>query len=219
MRILPEPLGGRCDPDFGEQVDGARPRGPAALAGVNTRPLEGPRGQYDAATLEAGIRPDFRHFPKSRLVWVEQTSNLGGGSVWPLDRVRAVTEVARRHRLATHLDGARLMNAVVASGVSAREWASHFDSVWIDFTKGLGAPVGAALAGSRAFIEEAWRYKQQMGGAMRQAGIAMFHSFDAPVWDRRGRANNVEFTVRSVAFIIAGHELHHRGVIESRYLG
>ena len=104
-------------------------------------------------------------------MWVEQTSNLGGGSIWPLDRVRAVADVARRHRLATHLDGARLMNAVIASGVSAREWASHFDSAWIDFTKGLGAPVGAALAGSRDFIAEAWRLKQQMGGAMRQAGI------------------------------------------------
>jgi threonine aldolase len=145
--------------------------GPGALAGVNVRPLDGARGQYDAATLEEGIRPDFRHFPKSRLVWVEQTSNLGGGSIWPLLRIREVTDVARRHRLATHLDGARLMNAVVASGVAAREWAALFDSVWIDFTKGLGAPVGAALAGSREFIAEAWRLKQQMGGAMRQAGI------------------------------------------------
>ena len=145
--------------------------GPAALAGVNVRPLDGARGQFDAATLEAGIRPDFRHFPRSRLVWVEQTSNLGGGSIWPLERVRAVAEVARRHRLATHLDGARLMNAVVASGVAAREWAAPFDSAWIDFTKGLGAPVGAALAGSRDFVAEAWRLKQQMGGAMRQAGI------------------------------------------------
>jgi len=145
--------------------------GPGALAGVNVRSLDGPRGQYDAATLEEGIRPDFRHFPRSRLVWVEQTSNLGGGSIWPLERVRAVTGVARRHRLATHLDGARLMNAVVASGMAAREWAAPFDSAWIDFTKGLGAPVGAALAGSREFIAEAWRCKQQMGGAMRQAGI------------------------------------------------
>jgi threonine aldolase len=145
--------------------------GPGALAGVNVRPLDGPRGQYDAAALADGIRPDFRHFPRSRLVWVEQTSNLGGGSIWPLERVRAVTEVARRHRLATHLDGARLMNAVVASGIAAREWAAPFDSAWIDFTKGLGAPVGAALAGSREFVAEAWRCKQQMGGAMRQAGI------------------------------------------------
>jgi threonine aldolase len=145
--------------------------GPAALAGVNVQGLDGPRGQYDAATLEAAIRPDSRHMPRSRLVWVEQTSNLGVGSVWPLEKVKAVTAVARRRGLATHLDGARLMNAVVASGVSAQQWAAPFDSAWIDFTKGLGAPVGAAIAGSRDFIAEAWRSKQQMGGAMRQAGI------------------------------------------------
>src|SRR4029453_8866821 len=145
--------------------------GPGALAGVNVRSLDGARGQYDAAALEEGVRPDFRHFPRSRLVWGEQTSNLGGGSIWPLERVRAVTDVARRHRLATHLDGARLMNAVVASGIAAREWAAPFDSAWIDFTKGLGAPVCAASAGSRDFVAEAWRCKQQMGGAMRQAGI------------------------------------------------
>ena len=113
----------------------------------------------------------MRYFPRSRLLWVEQTSNLGGGSVWPLREVEAVTAVARRHGLATHMDGARLMNAVVASGVAARDYAAPFDSAWIDFTKGLGAPVGAAIAGSRAFIAEAWRLKQQMGGAMRQAGI------------------------------------------------
>jgi threonine aldolase len=145
--------------------------GPAALAGVNMRAVDGARGQFDADAVEAAVRPAFRHFPRSRLLWVEQTSNLGGGSVWALARIEAVTAVARRHGLATHLDGARLMNAVVASGVSAREYAAPFDSAWIDFTKGLGAPVGAALAGSRGFIEEAWRLKQQMGGAMRQAGI------------------------------------------------
>jgi threonine aldolase len=145
--------------------------GPAALAGVNVQSLDGPRGQYDVATLEAAIRPDNRHMPRSRLVWIEQTSNLGGGSIWPLETVRAVTGVARGRGLSTHMDGARLMNAVVASGISARDWAQPFDTAWIDFTKGLGAPVGAAIAGSRAFISEAWRCKQQMGGAMRQAGI------------------------------------------------
>jgi threonine aldolase len=146
--------------------------GPAALAGVNVRPLDGPRGIFDAATAEAAIRPPAsRHAPRSWLLWVEQTSNLGGGSIWPLSAIREVTDVARVHGLATHLDGARLMNAVVASGISAREYAAPFDSAWIDFTKGLGAPVGAALAGSREFIDEAWRCKQQMGGAMRQAGI------------------------------------------------
>lgn len=145
--------------------------GPAALAGVNVSPLDGPRGLFDADAVTAAIHPDNRYMPKSRLLWVEQTSNLGGGSIWPLAHITAVTDVARRHGLATHLDGARLMNAVVASGVSARDYAAPFDSAWIDFTKGLGAPVGAAIAGSREFITDAWRLKQQMGGAMRQAGI------------------------------------------------
>src|SRR6058998_2121433 len=145
--------------------------GPAALAGVNVRAIDGPWGQFDAAAVEAAVRPISRYAPRTRLLWVEQTSNHGGGSVWSLARLEAVTAAARRHGLATHMDGARLMNAVVASGISARDYSAFFDSVWIDFTKGLGAPVGAALAGSRAFIDEAWRSKQQMGGAMRQAGI------------------------------------------------
>jgi threonine aldolase len=145
--------------------------GPAALAGVNVSALDGARGQYDEDAVTAAIRPDSRYMPKSRLLWVEQTSNLGGGSIWPLARIAAVTNVARRHGMYTHLDGARLMNAVVASGIAARDYARAFDSAWIDFTKGLGAPVGAALAGSREFIAQAWRLKQQMGGAMRQAGI------------------------------------------------
>jgi threonine aldolase len=145
--------------------------GPAALAGVNVSALDGARGQYDAARVSAAIRPASRYMPRSRLLWVEQTSNLGGGSIWALTRMAEVTDVARRHGLRTHLDGARLLNAVVATGVAARDYAAPFDSAWIDFTKGLGAPVGAALAGSRDFIAEAWRLKQQMGGAMRQAGI------------------------------------------------
>jgi threonine aldolase len=145
--------------------------GIAANAGVQVRPLEGDRGQYDGPAAEAAIRPDWREMPRSRLLWVEQTSNLGGGSIWPLPRVREVADVARRHGLATHLDGARLMNAVVGSGIAAREWAAPFDSAWIDFTKGLGAPIGACLAGSADFIADAWRRKQQMGGALRQAGI------------------------------------------------
>lgn len=145
--------------------------GPAALAGVNVRPLDGPRGCYTAAAVEEAIRPTSRHAPRSRLLWVEQTSNLGGGSVWPLDQIQAVTEVAQRHGLGTHLDGARLLNAVVASGIPARDYAARFDSAWVDLTKGLGAPVGAVLAGSQELIAQAWRCKQQMGGAMRQAGI------------------------------------------------
>jgi threonine aldolase len=145
--------------------------GPAALAGVNVSALDGPRGQFDVATATAAIRAPGRYSPRSRLLWVEQTSNLGGGSVWPLATLRGVGDLARARGLASHMDGARLMNAVVAAGVSARDYAAPFDSAWVDFTKGLGAPVGAAIAGSREFIAEAWRLKQQMGGAMRQAGI------------------------------------------------
>jgi threonine aldolase len=146
--------------------------GPAMVSGLMVRVLDGDRGVFTPAQLEAAVRPaGNRYTPRSRLVCVEQTSNLGGGTVWPLSAVRSVLEVARRYGLRTHMDGARLMNAVVASGVAASEYASGFDSAWIDFTKGLGAPVGAVLVGSRAFIDEAWRWKQMLGGALRQSGI------------------------------------------------
>jgi threonine aldolase len=146
--------------------------GPAALAGVMMRGLEGARGMFSAEQVRAAINsPDWRHAPRSRLLEVENTTNLGGGTVWPIAQIRAVTGVAREHGLACHMDGARLMNAVVASGTAAADYAAPFDSLWVDFSKGLGAPVGAVLAGSRDFVHEAWRVKQQIGGAMRQAGI------------------------------------------------
>jgi threonine aldolase len=146
--------------------------GPAALAGVMMRPLEGARGMFDAGQVRAAINsPAFRHAPRSRLLEVENTTNFGGGAVWPIAQIREVIAVAKEHGLACHMDGARLLNAMVASGTSAADYAAPFDSLWIDFSKGLGAPVGAALAGSRDFVHEAWRVKQQIGGAMRQAGI------------------------------------------------
>ncbi len=146
--------------------------GPAQLAGLMVRVLDGERGVFTADQLEAAIRPaGNRYMPRSRLVCVEQTSNLGGGTVWPLSTVRSVLDVAARHGQRTHKDGARLMNAVVASGVSASEFAGGFDSAWLDFTKGLGAPVGAVLVGSSELIDEAWRWKQMLGGAFRQSGI------------------------------------------------
>lgn len=145
--------------------------GPAVIAGVMLRGLDGRAGRFGAADLAAACRPDSRHAPRSRLVSVEQTSNLGGGAIWPIATIREVMAVARAAGLAGHLDGARLLNAVVASGVPAADYAAPFDSAWIDLTKGLGAPVGAVLAGSAAFIHEAWRWKQRLGGAMRQSGI------------------------------------------------
>jgi threonine aldolase len=144
---------------------------PGILSGVILTGLEGERGIFTAEAVAAAIHPPGRHAPPTRLVSIENTSNMGGGTVWPLKAVRAVCDTAHRHGLATHMDGARLMNAVVASGTPAAAYAAPCDSVWIDFTKGLGAPVGAALAGPREFIERAWRYKQAFGGAMRQAGI------------------------------------------------
>ena len=146
--------------------------GPAVVSGLMVRTLDGDRGVFTGADVEAAVRPaGNRYMPRSRLLCVEQTSNLGGGRVWPLSVVRDVLDVAARFALRTHLDGARLLNAVVASGVPAAEWASGFDTAWIDFTKGLGAPVGAVLAGSRELIDEAWRWKQMLGGAFRQSGI------------------------------------------------
>ena len=121
--------------------------------------------------MRAGAHGPLALRAADRLVSVENTSNLGGGRVWPLGAVQDVAAAAKALGLATHMDGARLLNAVVASGTPARAYAAAVDSAWIDFSKGLGAPVGACLAGTRAFIEEAWRYKQALGGAMRQAGI------------------------------------------------
>jgi threonine aldolase len=148
--------------------------GPAQLSGAVMTEVDGAAGMFTAQALEAAIEssgPSGRYAPRPRLVCVEQTTNMGGGRVWPLEQVRGVLAAARDRGLSTHLDGARLMNAVVASGVDAATWAGGFDSAWVDFTKGLGAPVGACLAGSAAFIEEAWRWKQMLGGAMRQSGI------------------------------------------------
>jgi threonine aldolase len=146
--------------------------GPAAHSGVMMQPIDGVGGMFTGEQVSSALRePGNRYQPRSRLVCVEQTTNYGGGRVWPLAQLRSVLDVASANGLATHLDGARLMNAVVASGVSASDYAGGFDSAWLDFTKGLGAPVGACLAGSAELIEEAWRFKQMMGGALRQAGI------------------------------------------------
>ncbi|HEX6104369.1 MAG TPA: threonine aldolase family protein [Gemmatimonadales bacterium] len=145
--------------------------GPAAMVGAVLRPLPGPRGMFTAEQVRAAARPPVHYMPRTRVVSVEQTANIAGGACWPLARIEAVCAAARDLGLRCHMDGARLLNAVVSSGTPAARYAAPFDSVWIDMTKGLGAPVGAVLAGTGDFIEEAWVYKQRFGGAMRQAGI------------------------------------------------
>jgi threonine aldolase len=145
--------------------------GTAAFSGVQVQGLDGARGQFSVEAARAAIRPKDRYHPQTRMIAVEQTANLGGGSIWTLKDIQALGALAGQQGLAYHMDGARLPNAVVASGVAAKDFAKPFDSLWIDLSKGLGCPVGAVLAGSKEFIEEAWRLKQRSGGAMRQAGI------------------------------------------------
>jgi threonine aldolase len=172
LRLHTRPIGDEVYLHRGSHPVIAEAGGAAALAGAQLFELGGAGGMFDAAALEAALRdPTDRHQPRSRLVCVEQTTNMGGGRIWPLAEIESVLAAAERNDLRSHLDGARLLNAVVASGVSAAEYAGGFDTAWIDFSKGLGAPVGACLAGPRETIEEAWRYKQMYGGAMRQAGI------------------------------------------------
>ncbi|HET8734907.1 MAG TPA: GntG family PLP-dependent aldolase, partial [Anaeromyxobacteraceae bacterium] len=142
-----------------------------ALWGIQPRTLVGDRGLLDPVQVEAAIRPESEHFPRSRVLEIENTHNRGGGSVYPLERVQALAEVARRRGLDLYLDGARLLNAVVASGVPARDYAEGATLASLCFSKGLGAPVGSILAGDRDRIREARRLRKRLGGAMRQAGV------------------------------------------------
>ena len=152
-------------------IIGSEGAGAAVFAGSFIRVISCRRGIFSGEDVAAAVPPRRPKSPRSCLVEVEQTNNRGGGSVWSLEAIRSVTAAARAHGLALHMDGARLMNAAVASGVSARDFAAPFDSVWLDFSKGLGCPIGGVLAGSTDFIEEAWTWKHRFGGAMRQAGI------------------------------------------------
>lgn len=145
--------------------------GPAALAGVMCHLIEGERGLFTADQVRAALRPKNEHFPRTKLVAVENTHNRGGGTVWPLDQIADVAAAAREAGLKMHLDGARLWNATVASGTSEKEYAEPFDSVSVCFSKGLGAPIGSALAGGVEFIARARRFRKMFGGGMRQAGI------------------------------------------------
>lgn len=144
---------------------------PAALSGVTCRFLEGRRGIFTADDVTAALRRPDVHRPPTRLICLENTHNLGGGSIWPIEQIAEISTVARDAGLKMHLDGARLWNASIASGIPERDYAEHFDSVSVCFSKGLGAPVGSALCGGRELIDRARRFRKMFGGGMRQAGI------------------------------------------------
>ena len=144
---------------------------PAGLSGCSLRLLHGSRGRFAAADVRRAIRPVSSHFPKTALVLVENTCNRGGGSCWNVTDVEEIKAVADEFGLRMHLDGARLMNACVAKGVAPADYAKYFDTVSTCFSKGLGAPVGSAVAGSREMIGRVHRFRKMFGGGMRQAGI------------------------------------------------
>ena len=146
--------------------------GAAVLARAQTLAIPSDKGIFDGHAVEAAVRTgDGRHNPISRVVVIEQTVNRGGGAVWTNAQIEDVSKAARKHGLIVHMDGARVLNAVVASGVPAKEMTKHVDTAWLDLSKGLGCPIGGVLAGSKDFIDEAWRWKHRLGGAMRQSGI------------------------------------------------
>lgn len=144
---------------------------PAALSGVMVRPIASSRGIFDVAELEAMVRPHSTHFARSRLLVLENTHNRGGGSVWPLEQLKRVATRGRELGLRVHLDGARLWNACVKTGVKPAEYAAPFDTVSCCFSKGLGCPVGSAVAGDRASINRVQRFRKMFGGTMRQSGV------------------------------------------------
>ena len=176
---------------------------PAALSGVMCRCIAGVEGVFTAADLESVLRPANVHYAPSRLVCLENTHNRGGGSVWTLAQTAAVSEAARRHGLRLHLDGARLCNASAATGTPERDYARHFDSVSLCFSKGLGAPVGSALAGDAAFIERARRIRKMLGGGMRQSGILAAGALHA-LKHHRARLAEDHLHARRLATTLAG---------------
>ncbi|MGM4904719.1 threonine aldolase family protein [Tardiphaga sp. 866_E4_N2_1] len=153
----------------------------AALGGFQITGLDGADGKFTPDALRAALHPRTRYEAAQTVVSVEQTANIGGGTIWSKSDLEAIVTIARDRGLATHMDGARLMNACVATGIGASRMSDGWDSVWIDFSKGLGAPIGAVLAGTRDYIDAVWRWKQGLGGSMRQAGIvaaACIHALD-----------------------------------------
>ncbi|HQF43654.1 MAG TPA: GntG family PLP-dependent aldolase [Ignavibacteriaceae bacterium] len=145
---------------------------PAALSGIQLFPIDGNYGIISAEQVEPHIRPSSAYYmPRTKVIEVENTHNRAGGTIWPIENIIALKELAKKYNLYFHLDGARIWNASVATGISVKEYASHFDTISCCLSKGLGAPVGSIIAGTKDFIKEAYRVRKAWGGGMRQTGI------------------------------------------------
>jgi threonine aldolase len=145
--------------------------GAAVMGGVQLNTIMGNRGILEPDQVAKEIREPNVHIPQTKLICLENTHNRGGGTIYPLEKIQAIRQLTQKHSLKMHLDGARLFNACVATGISPKQYAQNFDSLMFCFSKGLGAPVGSILAGSRAFIQRAHRNRKMLGGGMRQVGI------------------------------------------------
>jgi threonine aldolase len=174
------------------------------LGGVQLHPLIGNRGILEVHQIEAAIRPTDVHHPPTGLIVLENTHNRGGGKIYPIETIAQIREMALRYNIKIHLDGARLFNACVATGIEAREYAQYFDSLMFCFSKGLGAPIGSIIAGSKDFIIKAHRYRKMLGGGMRQVGIlaaaalyALEHNIDRLAEDHE----NAQFLAGGLADI------------------
>lgn len=182
--------------------------GIAFHSGASTALIPGDRGRVSAAQVEAAIRPvNNVHYPDTRLVCLENTSNRGGGSCYSLESIQQIAEVTRRHGLRLHLDGARVYNALVATGQSGQEYGEYFDSISVCLSKGLGAPIGSVLLGSQALIQKSKRIRKAMGGGMRQAGYlaaaglyALEHNV-ARLADDHRRAQQLSVVLQNQAYV------------------
>ncbi|MGJ3247651.1 MAG: low-specificity L-threonine aldolase [Elainellaceae cyanobacterium] len=144
---------------------------PAALSGVMCRLIKGDRGMFTAEDVRRVLRSEDVHYPKTKLVCLENTHNRGGGKIFPLGAIQEIAHLCREHDLMLHLDGARFWNACIAAGISEADYAKPFDTLSVCFSKGLGAPIGSALVGSHDLMKRARRFRKMFGGAMRQVGI------------------------------------------------
>lgn len=182
-----------------------------AVTGAMLEPIKGVHGKFTADQVFDAFTAGSLYTPRTRLLCVEQTCNLAGGTAWTADELADVGAAAKSLGIAAHMDGARLLNAVVSTGRPASEHCANFDSVWIDFTKGLGAPFGAVLCGSEDFIERARFWKHRLGGAMRQAGMmaaGCLYSLDHHV-ERLAEDHNNARRLNELLKRIHGVQVHH----------
>ncbi|MCX7834155.1 MAG: low-specificity L-threonine aldolase [Ignavibacteria bacterium] len=157
--------------EFNSHIMNYETAAPAIISRVQLLPITGVNGIMDVSVIKKHIRPNEYYFPKTKLISLENTHNRAGGIIQPIENIKAITDLAKENNIKTHLDGARIFNASVETGISVKEYASYFDSISFCFSKGLGAPIGSILCGDSEFIKIAHKWRKILGGGMRQVGV------------------------------------------------